>query len=331
MANKDFVVKNSLIVGSSITIGGIALNLDGITSGQILKYNGTEIAAANAVADPVVYSYTTTFGDGSNADYVITHSLNTKNIVVIVSEASSPFQVVKVGWEATSDNTITLRLAGPVLSSSRKVLIFSVGDQTYYNKTIGDGAATSISIVHSLGSRDVIVVAKSITSPYEQILVDAHSDSSQVVTLDFNAPPGADSIIVSIFLPLENHHYRKLVGDDTSKNIVINHGLGTRNVGLISRDAGNIYDFPEVLWEATSLDTITLRYSVAPSLNSRYITVYSGIGGAKRISESIIDLSVNVPDTSSSTGVTGDIAFNSSYLYICTSQDTWKRIALSSW
>ena len=331
MANKDFVVKNSLIVGSSINIGGIALNLDGITSGQILKYNGTDIAAANAIADPVVYSYTTTFGDDSNADYIITHNLNTKNIAVIVSEASSPYQVVKVGWEATSNNTITLRLAGPVSSNSRKVLVFSVGDQTYYSKTIGDGTATSISIMHNLGSRDIILVAKNTTSPYEQILTQVQSNSPQTVTLDFSIPPEIDSVIVSIFLPLENHYYTKLIGDDTSKDIVITHGLGTRNVGLISRDADSMYDFPEVLWEATSLDTITLKYSVAPSLNSRYITIYSGIGRAKRIPESITDLSINVPDTSSSTGVTGDIAFNSSYLYICTSQDTWKRIALSSW
>ena len=65
MANKDFVVKNSLIVGSTVTINGIELDLAGITSGQVLTYDGNKISASNIVdALPSnISSYSQTIGN----------------------------------------------------------------------------------------------------------------------------------------------------------------------------------------------------------------------------------------------------------------------------
>lgn len=39
---------------------------------------------------------------------------------------------------------------------------------------------------------------------------------------------------------------------------------------------------------------------------------------------------VSVPATSSSNGSTGQIAFNTSHLYVCVSKNTWRRVALST-
>lgn len=38
-----------------------------------------------------------------------------------------------------------------------------------------------------------------------------------------------------------------------------------------------------------------------------------------------------VPASGTDTGTKGDISWDSNYLYICTSGDTWKRTSLSSW
>jgi len=35
--------------------------------------------------------------------------------------------------------------------------------------------------------------------------------------------------------------------------------------------------------------------------------------------------------TASDTGVKGDICWDSSYIYVCTATDTWKRVAISTW
>lgn len=40
---------------------------------------------------------------------------------------------------------------------------------------------------------------------------------------------------------------------------------------------------------------------------------------------------VGVPASASATGTTGDIAFDSSFLYACTATNTWKRVAIASW
>lgn len=40
---------------------------------------------------------------------------------------------------------------------------------------------------------------------------------------------------------------------------------------------------------------------------------------------------VGVPASAGATGVKGDIAFDSSYIYICTATNTWKRVAIATW
>lgn len=40
---------------------------------------------------------------------------------------------------------------------------------------------------------------------------------------------------------------------------------------------------------------------------------------------------VSAPASAASTGTAGQIAYDSSYLYICTATDTWKRVAIATW
>ena len=39
----------------------------------------------------------------------------------------------------------------------------------------------------------------------------------------------------------------------------------------------------------------------------------------------------HTPASASATGTAGEIAWDASYLYVCTATDTWKRVALSTW
>lgn len=43
------------------------------------------------------------------------------------------------------------------------------------------------------------------------------------------------------------------------------------------------------------------------------------------------NLTVAVPASASATGTVGDIAFDSSHIYICIATDTWERVAIASW
>jgi len=44
-----------------------------------------------------------------------------------------------------------------------------------------------------------------------------------------------------------------------------------------------------------------------------------------------IIISNSVPANSSSNGTAGTIRYDSSYVYICTANNTWKRASLSTW
>lgn len=37
------------------------------------------------------------------------------------------------------------------------------------------------------------------------------------------------------------------------------------------------------------------------------------------------------PASAGDTGVKGEIAWDSSYIYVCTATDTWKRVAIATW
>jgi hypothetical protein len=39
----------------------------------------------------------------------------------------------------------------------------------------------------------------------------------------------------------------------------------------------------------------------------------------------------NVPSSASDGGVKGEVAVDDDYLYVCIAEDTWKRVAISSW
>lgn len=327
MANKDFVVKNSLIVGDTATINGVQIDLSNATSGQVLKFDGSKFAPAADNIDPVVSTYSQTIGDGTNSTYVINHYLGTKNISVIVRDANSPYDVIAARWEATTDNSITLDFSTAVSASSRRVFIASTGTLSYYTSTIGDGTSSSIDLVHNLGSRDVYATVINSSSPYEIVEVGVLAPSANKLTLDFSKAPQAGSLVASVFLPLEGYEYSSLIGDGSSTSFVLTHNLGTRDINIIVRDTQSPYQILDTRWEATTVNTVTVYFTTAPANSSKKVTVFTGIGGKKH-TPSFGDISTVVPSSSTSSGVTGDMAWDSNYIYVCTEPNSWKKASL---
>ena len=327
MANKDFVVKNSLIVGDTATINGVQIDLSNATSGQVLKFDGSKFAPATDNIDPVVSTYSQTIGNGTNSTYVVNHYLGTKNISVIVRDANSPYDVVATRWEATTDNSITLDFSAAVSASSRRVFIASTGTLSYYTSTIGDGTSSSIDLVHNLGSRDVYATVINSDSPYEIVEVGVLAPSANKLTLDFSKAPQAGSLVASVFLPLEGYEYSSLIGDGSSTSFVLTHNLGTRDINIIVRDTQSPYQILDTRWEATTVNTVTVYFTTAPANSSKKVTVFTGIGGKKH-TPSFGDISTVVPSTSTSSGVTGDMAWDSNYIYVCTEPNSWKKASL---
>lgn len=45
----------------------------------------------------------------------------------------------------------------------------------------------------------------------------------------------------------------------------------------------------------------------------------------------LVEIFVDPPATASSPGVPGQVAYDSTYFYVCTDVDTWKRVTIATW
>jgi hypothetical protein len=57
----------------------------------------------------------------------------------------------------------------------------------------------------------------------------------------------------------------------------------------------------------------------------------SGWGGVLNTALNYLDHFVDAPAAADSTGTAGQVAYDSSYFYVCVATDTWVRTALDTW
>lgn len=87
--------------------------------------NGISVLANTVAIDStvVVSKYAATFGDGSATSYTITHNLNTRDVVVSVYEAASPYAEVVCDVAHATANTITLAFSVAPTSNQYRVVV----------------------------------------------------------------------------------------------------------------------------------------------------------------------------------------------------------------
>jgi hypothetical protein len=202
VADKDFVIKNGLVVGDTATINGVQIDPSGATSGKVLKFDGTKFAPASE-GDISGTVYSTTIGDGTNSSYTITHGFGTRNVVVVIRNAASPYEVIQARWEATTTNAITVDFSSPLTSESVIVSVYGavtgVSTGSSYYQTIGNGTDSSFTLTHNFNTRDVVVTARNASSPYEVVNVRWEAETANTVIVDFSSPPSSSSIRVAVY------------------------------------------------------------------------------------------------------------------------------------
>lgn len=202
MADKDFVIKNGLVVGDTATINGVQIDPSGATSNQVLKFDGTKFTPASE-GDISGTVYSTTIGDGTNSTYVITHGFGTRNVLVVIRNAASPYEVINARWEATTTNTITVDFSSPVASETVTVSVYGavtgISTGSSYYQTIGNGTDSSFTLTHNFNTRDVVVTARNAASPYEVINVRWEAETTNTVLVDFSSAPSSNSVRVGVY------------------------------------------------------------------------------------------------------------------------------------
>lgn len=126
--------------------------------------------------------------------------------------------------------------------------------------------------------------------------------------------------------------FRTAIGAGTGSGTVTSVALSGGSTGLTVSGS-----------PITTSGTITLAGTLAVANGGTGVTTSTGTGSVVRSASPTLTgtvtigsgsnlsiLSPTVPATSSSSGVQGTISWDTSYIYICTSASTWKRVALSS-
>ena len=200
MANKDFIVKNSLIVGDTATINGVQFDPAGAAAGQVLKFDGTKFAPAPE-GDITGTVYSTTIGDNSSTSFTLNHNLGSRNIVLTARNADAPYEVINLRWEASTVNSVLIDFSAPPSNNSVVITAYAAVTGTQiitYKETIGNGTDSTYVLNHGLSTRDIIVSIRNADSPYESINARWEATTINTVTFDFSAPLASNSVRIGI-------------------------------------------------------------------------------------------------------------------------------------
>ena len=85
-----------------------------------------------------------------------------------------------------------------ILVSGSGIAINTAVVVTKYSANVGDGSATSYTITHNLGTRDVQVTVYDNSSPYAEVICDVQHTSTTAVTLLFSVAPTSNQYRVVV-------------------------------------------------------------------------------------------------------------------------------------
>lgn len=101
-----------------------ALWFDSNTAQTFIYYDSQWIEIGNATAD-TGSSFFATIGNNTDTIYVLEHNFNTRDVLVTVRNAASPYEDIDIRWEATTANTVTVYFSAAPANSSVRVGVYS--------------------------------------------------------------------------------------------------------------------------------------------------------------------------------------------------------------
>jgi hypothetical protein len=155
----DVSISNNLTVGGNLTVNGTVTSVN------------TETTTLND--NIIVLNNNETGAPSQNAGLEVERGTSA-NVSLLWNESSDQ-------WTATNDGTYYHAIA-------RK-----------YAVAIGDGTATSYTVTHNLGTKDVVVHVYESVTPFAQVEVDVLHTTTDALTINFAAAPatGAYRVVVT--------------------------------------------------------------------------------------------------------------------------------------
>lgn len=148
-------------------------------------------------------------------------------------------------------------------------------------------------------------------------VIDGTSSSPTGSTPAYPAAPAADS----------------LLGGNAAGTAWTNRNPAAVRV-LLGLDATSSPKAEIHVENVTATDIVSLNELACPQITIGNTSVLAGGAGAVVTfppATGTLAAFTTVPATATSTGSAGMMAYDSSYLYICTATNTWKRVAIATW
>jgi hypothetical protein len=116
-------------------------NTVGIIFSEPPAVDGVRINVLYTGATTLSGTYSTTIGDGTSLQYLLSHNLNTRDINIVCREESSPYGVIDIAWEATTVDTATIYFSEPPALNDVRVTVYS--SQVLFGGSSGGGGGAS--------------------------------------------------------------------------------------------------------------------------------------------------------------------------------------------
>lgn len=227
--------------------------VDGVVAGISWK---DEVRVATTAAGTLA----TSFANGSSVDGV---TLDTGDRILIKNQAAGEENGIYV-----------VQVSGaPVRASDANTGVELAGAACFVTNGTANGGKRFLS-----GTTGTIVVN---TTPIDFVMFDAGAAYSAGAGLtlsgsEFNVGAGTGIIVnandVAIDTAVVARKYSTDIGNGALTSIVVTHNLGTKDVHVsIRQNADDVYVEADVI--ATSINTVTLGFSVAPTASALRVTV----------------------------------------------------------
>ena len=297
-------INSALIVGGDMTVQTVE-SVIGSFSNEVNPLT----SAANASAGKTTYQ-------GSFAGAVLTpgttvtiagFSTGANNGTFLVQTGGTSSQVVVNNPSGVAETHVATSTAALPITSNAGIIVFS-----------GEGSAASFSI-------------QGTSTPIEAS-ISANTDGV-ALAISCNGDPN-DAGFFRAFAKANGDHGFQIgaIYDGTGAN------PGFLTWGLVS--SAHVLDLlmPDGItglvcagtaFTSSSVGSATLQASTGSGTSTLGITATGAASSVKFTAPTLIESATHTPSSATDTGVTGTIAWDTGFIYICTATNTWKRVAIA--
>lgn len=196
------------------------------------------------------------------------------------------------GFTSPSDAAVEISAATDSASASR-LRIDAGGKLTWGDGTNAGDTNLYRTVANTLKTDDYLIAQGGMTIESYQVTTVGASAGNALVFDGTKFAPGAVSGGGAA-----GSTYVATIGNGASTTFTVTHGLNTRDVFVVVRNANSPYEVIDVQWEATSTSTVTFNFGTPPASNSVRVGIYSATTGDNVVLslDNLTDVVITAPE-----------------------------------